>query len=200
MLKDLKVAVKKKQVLDDKGHYRFYPPGGKGTKAPMIYFNKVSRVRTEKQLLQLIYSSWGPGEYLLIGYCKGRKGCWVFWRGEVTDEGFIFFKKSYNKKNVEFWEREIRDSDSPEDLEELQRNLEEERRSERDITKKKKYGFEPFLQKSSRRGEMFFWNDDGLLLDVIPQEEKTWKEENNDETSKQEEWDYNKKEVEFESW
>jgi len=174
MIHDLKIAIKKKQILDKKGHYRFYPPTGKGTKAPMIYFDKHPELKTEQDLIELIYNNFGEGEYLCIGYAKGHRGCWAFWKGEINKEGFIFHQKKYDRKEVEAWNKDLLNADDTDEKNLLEEIRDEVKKEEKVKNRQRRYGFEPFLKKSSNRGEFRFWEDDKLKINENNVENKNW--------------------------
>ncbi|MFW5794140.1 MAG: hypothetical protein ACOCV1_01525 [Bacillota bacterium] len=189
-----KIMINKKKVLNNKGHYRYYPvfpKTSKGTK--FLRLDDYPQIKTEKQLLQLIYNNWGPGDYKLIGACKGRRGLWNFWQGQITDDGYIFYKKEYDRKEVEEWEKLLFEDDEENGI------IDEVREEEKKKANQKKYGFKPFLKPSGRRGEFHFWDDVNLKIN---NETPTWgveKEMNNEQ--EKDTWGIKKpKEEEFEKW
>lgn len=152
--------IRKRQTLSDDLHYRFYsvmsPDGFKITSIPLDNYPELV---TERDLLLLIFTSWGAGEYIIYATAKGRKGFFVFWRGIINEKGFLFHKKEYNRKALAEW-NDILDLNEPDDKALLQ-NIKQE---EMDKKRKQLYGFVPFLQPSGRRGQFNFWNDSSFSL------------------------------------
>lgn len=181
MLKDPKVIIQKKKILNEKNNFRYYSANGKGNPSPKLYLDLEPNINTEKDLVEFIYNNWGEGEYLVIGYAKGVKGCWTFWKGKITKEGFIFLPKTYSKKEKNYWDKQIREEDDPEEIENLKEVRDQEIQQIKEKAKKRRYGFKPFLKKSSNRGEFRFWDDDNLVLkndEDEEQDKRKWSLEN----------------------
>jgi hypothetical protein len=203
-----KLKIVKKFVLNDLGHYRYYSPYyNPDTKtkvlAPSIDLNK-SFFETEKQLCQYILSVYGPGEYRLIAWKIGRKGCWTFWKGEITADGFIFFIKTTNtSKVIKKLKKQLLTADD-----DKKATINEEIDFEKELKpfqEAKNYGFVPYLKPSGKRGTFIRWEDEYL----IPKEEfDYWQEEKNKEENTKnaaDDWGIDKKtrkEVKqsFEQW
>ena len=188
-----KVGILKKRELDDRGHYRYYSPNydpessGKLSKKnrpkmPLLNLNNYPQIKSEKQLMHLIYSNWGEGNYLILAYAKGRRGLWVFWHGKITNEGFIFFKKGDSSKKDNFWKEQDWE------FEKIKENLNKEE------VKNKRYGFLSYLKHSGRRGTFIPWKS----LGINHKEEEKWIK--NEQEKKEVSWGENKKERGFEKW
>ncbi len=159
-MRNPKLMIRKRKQLDNKGHYRFYSvKTPEGIKVASIALNDYPDIRTEKDLLRLIYESWGGGEYLVSAVCQGRKGFFTFWRGMIDEKGFFFLKKEYDRKAIAEWD-DILDLTDEDDKALLQNIKEEEKKKK----KKQFYGFIPFLIPSGRRGQFNFWNDNSFSL------------------------------------
>lgn len=187
-MRDPKLNIKKKKILNKQGHYRFYT-------VEMLRLDE-TEIKTEKELLWYIYQNHGDGEYLLIGHAKGKKGCWVFWRGDITEQGFLFYKKRYNRKAVEEWD-ELKEGDDDPEIDELK---EETKREEKEKAKKKRYGFEPFLKPSGRRGEFRFWDQDEFEVNAQQDQIEDWGQFTNESKSNLEDWGKPTKSQELEQW
>lgn len=48
-----------------------------------------SPIQTEAQLCWYIYSKYGEGRYQILAWKKGVKGFWMFWLGNLYENGFI---------------------------------------------------------------------------------------------------------------
>ena len=48
-----------------------------------------SIIKTEAQLAYYIYKKHGPGRYQLLAWQKGYEGFWLFWLGDIMDNGFV---------------------------------------------------------------------------------------------------------------
>lgn len=154
-MKRPKIIVRKRKQLDDSGHYRFYSiRDNNGMKISSIDLEKFYNIVTEKQLLKSIYDTWGKGEYLIFANAKGYFGFFTFWRGIIDERGYCFYKKEYDRKAVSEWDNILDMKD--EDDASLMQNIKDE---EIKKTKKKRYGFAPFLRPSGRRGQFHFWNE-----------------------------------------
>lgn len=200
MLRDPKIRIQKRVLLDNKGHFRFYPASGKGTKDPIIRLENHPEFKTEKDLVWYIYKMFGEGEYLLFCHAKGVSGLWTFWKGEINKEGFIFYPKHYNKKEINEWQKEINKEKDKDTIETLKEIKEETRKEEIERNKKRRYGFQPFLKRSGNRGEFRFWDDDDLILkpdEDETKENKQWKKEEKDNL---EVWGETDKSEELEEW
>ncbi|MFW6283422.1 MAG: hypothetical protein ACOC1P_05215 [Minisyncoccales bacterium] len=204
MLRDPKIRIQKKKILNDKGHFRFYFLNGKNKDIPLLKLEKMPEIKTEKDLLSFVYNHFGPGDYLLIAYAKGHKGFWVFWRGEITDKGWIFYPKNYNRKEINKWDKDISETEDKEEKEVLKEMKEEIKKEEKARNKKRRYGFEPFLKRSGNRGEFRFWDDDNLVLKPQDDEEvvkKDWSVlPNQKEENKLPDWGFKPKEEKLEKW
>ena len=186
------LLITKKIVLTDKGHYRFYSPNyhpeitgrlsrKKRPRAPKIYIPDHPEIDTEKKLAKLIYDNWGSGIYRVQAHAKGIGSSWTFWKGEINDRGFRFFKRDLFSKAQRNWKGELRNAED----EEEKNMISEFIRDDFEDSKKKKtrYGFLPFLKPSGRRGDLILWESLELPTQLDPMgnpiinEEKDWGEE-----------------------
>ena len=196
-----KVGILKRVYLTNRGHYRYYSPYydrakiGKipkkdRPKMPILDLNTIN-ISTEKQLCSIIYSEFGEGEYRLVAYVKGRKGCWTFWKGLINKDGFIREKRiSSYKKDVDRLKEKLVKAEDEIDRNSILEDIEIEKEF-KDITYTK-FGFTPFLKSNSRGGDLVLWND----VEVVENKEQ-WE----DKKKEIEEWDIPKvKKEEFEVW
>lgn len=163
-------------------------------KLPIIDLNKYPEIRTEKQFLKIVYDNWGSGRYMLRSY-MGRGRIPVFWKGNINEDGFLFAKNEYNKKEMQSWKRDIA-QDNVGDYETQKQNedlLREVRKELVEENRKKRYGFAPFLLPSGRRGHFTAW--DSPEINEIENED--WGKESSD--NEFEDWGVSK-EKEFEKW
>jgi hypothetical protein len=116
-----------------------------------------TNIFTEKQLCEFIFRNFGPGHYMVLAWKKRRRGFWIFWKGDIEHDGFIFEKKD----NVDTDELRLLKEEYDEEKDpDYRAVLEEEIEREVNNNKKRKYGFTPYLKPSSKRGEFFHWEDE----------------------------------------
>lgn len=168
-----KIAIFKKYVLDAKGHFRFFGANNAPRKAkkkiPIYDMNddQMSKyplllVQTEKQLIEFIRDTYGYGQYMVSAFLKGRKGSFVMWRGEINEDGWIFYNLEYNKNEVDSLRKELTDAENEGDRDMVQMITEMVNESIHDAKKSKatrRYGFAPFLRPSGRRGVYNMWEE-----------------------------------------
>ncbi len=46
-------------------------------------------IRTEQQLMTYIHNRHGTGRFQIIAWAKKHEGFWLFWNGDLYDNGFI---------------------------------------------------------------------------------------------------------------
>lgn len=46
-------------------------------------------ITSEARLCYYIYKKFGVGRYQLLAWQKGHEGFWMFWLGDITDNGFL---------------------------------------------------------------------------------------------------------------
>jgi hypothetical protein len=174
-----KIMIQKKFILDAKGHFRYNSPSyslaNRKYKPQSIVLNldPISQyhrhtgeeypqinLRTERQLVYFIYSNWGPGTYYVTAFLKGREGSWVFWKGDMNEDGWIFENKNYKDPDVKQVENEIARAQSEEEKDILQEDLDFFKEMAKEEKKATRYGFLPFLRSSGKRGEFHSWNED----------------------------------------
>ena len=131
-------------------------------------------IRTEKELAVFL-RNFGYGLYTVLGHKKGIRGGYVFWKGDIRSEGWIFDKKAYlnndEKKEIENYEKELNDA-TDEDLSTIHREISQVKQIAKDSTKYRKYGFYPFLIPSGRRGQINFWEDVDKPLEQFENKEE----------------------------
>ena len=179
-----KITIKKKVMLDNKGHHRYYSPlYDRRTKlkvgAPVYDLSDLPsdyvhiNVKTEKELCWFIYNKFGEGEYRFIGHLKGRCGAWTFWRGEINSEGFSSTqKKVRNTRYINNLKTELKDIESAEEKSDILEEIE----IEGEVNAMVKYGFTPFIKPSGRRGDFINWSDPepSIIKEEFKNEEAVW--------------------------
>lgn len=187
-----KIAILKKVVLNEKGHYRYYSTkytrGDKvKPKSEMFNLNNFSEmrpdgtiypilnIRTEMQLVRFIFNRYGAGEYRIVGYQKGRCGSWTFWRGVIDEEGWTFFEKNSDMREINKARKDLKEAEESGDadmkqqaIEDLQFMKEQSKEESKDV----KYGFYPHIRRSGRRGEFHSWDtqDEGLIERTVAED------------------------------
>ncbi|MEK6879871.1 MAG: hypothetical protein AABY22_09705 [Nanoarchaeota archaeon] len=172
-------------------HWRYYSPSGKGTKMPTFdldyeinpKYPNISYIKTEKQLCRFIFENYREGFYTVIAHIRGRRGFWIFWKGEINKDGFMFNRKErYNKSKIESLKNQLKEANESEASiiqEELTLEIELG-----DINKYGKFGFVPYLTPSGKRGEFTFWVDDENSLKSKNEIYDEWGKENKAEKIK----------------
>lgn len=186
-----RLRVCKKYILDAKGHFRFFdsiynPVTKEKFKAPLYHLETLNIV-TEKQFCDWIYKIYGPGEYLVKAWKNGHKGVWIFWRGIINEEGFMFYQKQNNStKAINKLKDKLAVANDEDEramiIEDI--NLEKEFK---DVSNSQWYGFSPFLKHSGTRGRFILWDDSERVVE-IPQQEQEWKPENKPIEVQHENW------------
>ena len=145
------IMIKKKKIFNDMGWNRYY-----GTFK--INLNEVG-ILTEAQLCRFILDNFGEGKFMVFAWMKGHKGFWVFWKGEIFNNGFIFEKKKgVDTDDINYLKKELE-----EEVDIGARNMLYQMISDEiHDNKRKRYGFSPYLNPSGRRGDFVHW-EDGLL-------------------------------------
>lgn len=186
-----KISILRKVILNNQGHYRYYSTTYNPTnriKTKAITFNlepkteyssegkpyPILNVQTERQLVWFIYSKFGPGEYWVQGHLKGRQGSFTFWKGVINQEGYQFYEKRSQRREINKLKRELHEAQNSGDLQEAERlkeDLEFEKEQAQSDIKDVRYGFYPHLKRSGKRGEFHSWDDEdeGLM-------NKSWEE------------------------
>jgi hypothetical protein len=138
---------------------------------PMLNF------KTELELVSFLKSAYGNGEYTVLGHLKGRHGGFVFWKGEIRDEGWIFnIKSSFTNqdiKEIEMFKQQLSKVEDYEEEKDIKEEIEFTKSFAKEINKSKRYGFQPWLIASGKRGQINFWDmpsklvfEDNTILDV----------------------------------
>lgn len=121
-------------------------------------------LKTEKELCWILYKRYGNGRFIVLGR-KGR-GFFLFWKGTINKEGFLFETSDYFKKNLKWIDKEIEKSEEDEEREDYEKIRDKEKY---ELTKeKKRYGFGTYLINSGRRGIFHSWDEDKLDLGLKP--------------------------------
>lgn len=119
---------------------------------------------SERDLAWHMLNAFGGGEYFVKATVKGHRGFWTFWRGEVNRDGFIFFNNDSKPRGIKRMLREASMASSEEERQEALSQINDEKAIAKEEKHLKRYGFYPFLRSSGQRGEMHYWNDEGLKV------------------------------------
>lgn len=168
-----KVLVQKKRMLKDGIHWRFYKVGMfaldpdnavnkyDGKRHPVVTLNG-KYLETEKELASWLYHGFGEGEYLISALARGRRGLYVFWKGVVDRDGFIFHLRHIDKRDLREAESNLKDAQEAGDTDAIHNAQEEINFIKTEIIeperKQVRYGFHPFLKRSSQRGQFTMWD------------------------------------------
>lgn len=114
--------------------------------------------KTEKQFARFLYETFGEGRYIALSNKKGGKsGFYVFWKGTVNSDGWIFETQDYMKRQLKWIEKEIeKASEEDVDFWESERSQAKEELSK---MQKPSYGFGEILTQSGKRGVLHFWDE-----------------------------------------
>lgn len=66
---------------------RFYP-------VEKLLIDNNCPIQSEAQLMHYIFQRHGPGRYQILAWQKGHEGFWLFWLGDLYENGFM---KDINK-------------------------------------------------------------------------------------------------------
>lgn len=170
-----KITIRKKFILDAKGHYRYFPANyNPVTKqrssvtinldasvqySPSGYPYPQAIIRTEKELMLFLLQNWGYGDYIIFGHLKGRSGTFVFWRGEINRDGYIFEAKEYSRKEITSLETQYAKAETDAEKQQILNDINEWKEINKDESKVKRYGFLPFLRSSGKRGIWHNWDE-----------------------------------------
>lgn len=128
----IKLTIQKIQQINS-GFWRYYSvPGGR------IIFVPESNIETESQFCKWIYDTWGQGHYKIMANKKKHKGFWLFWKGEISVDGFI--RDPPRDKEVEKLKEEKMEAEVSGDVEEVD-SIDDEIQWLKDKQKKKRKGF-----------------------------------------------------------
>ena len=119
-------------------------------------------VTTERQLLLFIKNNFGNGEYTILAFVHRKPSTYILWKGQIDDDGWLFYNRDLDKdskKDIAFWEKEMLESQSQEDLEFAKSEIKEIKSEARIDSRAKKYGLSPFLTPSGPRGQKIYWED-----------------------------------------
>lgn len=165
----------------------------KRPKLPVWDLKIMPEVSSEKQLLSLIYDRWGNGRYMVIAF-GGRANTFVFWKGSITEDGFIFTPNQYDRRELNQLKLELayeRKSGDSELMQMTKEIMDESKQYAKEVKRRKRYGFHPFLKSSGKRGSLILWN-----TQIMTQPNTSWGLEKKKE---QEDWGrFNQRE--FEKW
>lgn len=81
MRNSIKLLIKQRRPF---GHdwVRFYD-------VDKILIDDSSILKTEGQLCYYIYKKFGVGRYQILAWQKGHEGFWMYWLGDIMENGFI---------------------------------------------------------------------------------------------------------------
>jgi hypothetical protein len=100
-------------------------------------------IQNEAQLCWYIYNKYGSGRYQILAWQKGKEGFWMFWLGDLYEQGFI---RDLNKnKELSKLQSQLYKAKTYEEREEIQENIDFEREignEERKTKRRGVYGIE----------------------------------------------------------
>lgn len=131
-------------------------------------------VDTEKEFVTFLRDNFGYGYYTVTAYLKGKKGGFIFWKGEITPDYWVFYNQSqyddYDKKEMDNIDRQINQVQDQDEVNLLQ-DMKEDIVKEAKNKQKKRYGFTPYLNSSGKRGEYHYWEDPDEAKESIVSDE-----------------------------
>lgn len=120
-----------------------------------LLLDEDSIIKTEAQLCKYMYDRFGAGRYQILAWQKGYEGFWMFWLGDIYENGFcrdIRKNKELDKLKVEHVKAKSYEEKA---------DIEEEMQFEREINKIdrviKRKG--PIIIKTSRPGIMHSYEE-----------------------------------------
>lgn len=131
-------------------------------------------MHTEKELVHFIKNNWGFGNYSVIAHIKNRNGAYLFWKGDITEDGWVFNQKEtlnqQEKKEIEEYEKDINIAEDEEEVGINKMLIDSVKQEAKE--RKNRYGFQPFLKPSGVRGSVNFWHEEEFKEEPIQQ--KDW--------------------------
>mgnify|MGYP001562720633 FL=1 len=119
-MKPIKILIQKLKQFNE-NFFRYY-------KKDKILLNDNSRIKTEAQLCCYMYRKFGVGRYKCMAYQKGVAGFWVFWLGNLYENGFI--REIRKNKEIERLKNELHNANKLKDettQEQIEQDIEIER-------------------------------------------------------------------------
>jgi len=141
-MKPIKLMIKKGGPFGYSWYRHVEVPGGR------LLIDETSSIKTEGQLANLISKKWGQGRYQILAWQGGYEGFWLFWLGEIGENGFLR-EKNVNKdlkKAKEEYQKRMTEVETYEEKKELVEEMEDDLSFEREFAKDTK--------SSKRRGPM----------------------------------------------
>lgn len=164
--------VSKKGVKFFRNHYLgtfALDPTNNYSKGKKKYYD-VLNLTTERQLCLFIYNTYCKGSTLRLyvaAHSYNRPTPYVFWKGEIGPEGYLFYNNKMDKKKIEDLEKvwDISDAEDEEEEKIYESFIEEGKKELKEERKEKRYGFTPHLRPSGKRGIFHTWDeeDEGLI-------------------------------------
>jgi hypothetical protein len=138
------------------------------------YYNNLN-INTELDLVFFL-KSLGYGDYTVLGHKKGRHGWYVFWKGSINEDGWIFDTKKLlsrdEEKEINEYKEDFLRAETKGEENQLKLDIESVKKFAKEVNSSKKYGFYPYLIPSGKRGQINFWDMPSRL------EEKEERDEN----------------------
>ena len=107
-------------------------------------------IKTEAQFAYYIYRKFGTGRYQCLAWQKGYEGFWLFWLGDIYDNGF--FRDIRKNKEIERLKDDWKKASSYEEKEEIETDIQFYKEILGEEKKHKRSG--PIGLKTSRPGQL----------------------------------------------
>ena len=114
-MKPIKLHVKKPKPT--RGDWSFYREINGGR----LLITDNSSIKTEADLCLYIYRRWGTGRYQVIAWQKGHEGFWLFWLGDIYENGFL--RDTHKNKEVEKLQKEFDKAQTYEEKAEIEEEI-----------------------------------------------------------------------------
>lgn len=133
----------------------------KGVKYPTLNITK------ELELVYFLRNNFGFGAYTVLAHKKRLNGSYIFWKGEISENGWIFtFKETLSgddKKDINMFQKQLYEAATPEEEQEIKTEIETTKQFAKELSSMRRYGFYPYLIPSGKRGQINFWDTPSLL-------------------------------------
>ena len=181
--------MKKKAKVIGKGNWDVSRPfmcaldyGRLSKKTGQMYY-PLDFIHTEKEFVSFIKNYlieelklFDYGFFIVMAHQKGIFGPYIFWRGEIYPDYWVFHEnkalKKFDENQIRRYEDEISKTNNIDEVESLKleiSSIKDDAKLEKSF---RRYGILPFLTVSSKRGRMNYWNEVGVNIQNLEEQKQ----------------------------